>query len=409
MKPEKTKYPGVYRIGKNYFIDYYGPDGKRHREVAGHKLDEAVGRKEEIRDQIRRGKYFAERKKYTTTFEELIKKYREIYKDQRSFKRAKVFTLKVLENHFKGRLLSQISPFDIESYKKVRKEATITITKKKGDTLVPFDTGRTRSDASVNRELACLSHLFGKAVEWEMVDESPFRKMRGLFFKENNKRTRFLAEEEIKKLLEVDYDGLPSYFKPIVAMAIYTGLRKGEILNLKWKDVDLEHGMIYVRQNKQNRLQVKMVNDDLMNILMKLPVKGEYLFHDEEGKPIKDVKRSFQTALRRAGIEDFRFHDLRHTSCSYLMMRGAPLQAVQDHAGHSSIKMTMRYSHLSPQFQRGSIQLLNGLCADISKPSEAGSEKTVKNRQKYKEVRQPKSPNLALSLVELNGIEPSTS
>ena len=117
------------------------------------------------------------------------------------------------------------------------------------------------------------------------------------------------------------------------------------------------------------------------------------------------MKRSFQTALRRAGIEDFRFHDLRYTSCSHLTMRGAPIQAVQDHAGHSSIKMTMRYSHLSPQFQRESIQLLNGLCVDVSKPSEANSERIVKKGHKNKEVRQPESPNLSLSLVELNGIE----
>ena len=121
------------------------------------------------------------------------------------------------------------------------------------------------------------------------------------------------------------------------------------------------------------------------------------------------MKRSFQTALRRAGIEDFRFHDLRHTSCSYLTMRGAPIQAVQDHAGHSSIKMTMRYSHLSPQFRRESIQLLNGLCVDVSKPSEANSERIVKKGHKNKEVRQPTSPNLLLSLVELNGIELGSS
>jgi len=90
-------------------------------------------------------------------------------------------------------------------------------------------------------------------------------------------------------------------------------------------------------------------------------------------------------------------------------MRGAPIQAVQDHAGHSSIKMTMRYSHLSPQFRRESIQLLNGLCVDVSKPSEANSERIVKKGHKNKEVRQPESPNPLLSLVELNGIEPSAS
>ncbi len=380
MKPMKTRYPGIYRIGKNYFIDYYGPDKKRHREVAGSRLDDAVTKKEEIREQIRRGKYYAERKKYTTTFDELLPKYKEIYKDQKSFKTYKGFSLKPIEKFFSGKLLSQITPYDIECYKKLRKAASITVTRKKGDTLVTVDTGKIRSDASVNRELACLSHLFGKAVEWNMTEESPFRKMKGLFFKENNQRTRFLAEEEIRKLLEVEYEGLPSYLKPIIATAIYTGLRKGEILNLKWKDVDLERGIIYIRENKQNRLQIKYLNDDLIDLFMGLPVKGEYLFH-EEGRQIKNVRTSFKTALKRAGIKDFRFHDLRHTSCSYMTMRGASPQAVQNHAGHSSMKMTMRYSHLSPAYQRDSIQLLNGLCGGILKTSEGFSEKTVKQEE----------------------------
>ena len=395
MKPIQVKrHSGIYRIGKKYYIDYYDPNGRRHREVAGSGLEDAVSRKEEIKDQVRKGKYFAERKKYTTTFDELIQKYREIFKDQKCFGKAKIFALKSIEKYFSGRLLSQITPYDIESYKRLRKETSITVTRRKGDVWVKVDTGRTRSDATVNRELACLSHLFSKAVEWEMMEESPFRKMRRLFFKENNQRTRFLTEDEISNLLAVDYEGCPKYLKPIIATAIYTGLRKGEILNLKWKNVDLERGLIYVRENKQKHLQVKMANDDLINLFMKLPVKGEYLFHDEEGNPLRDVKRSFQTALRRAGIEDFRFHDLRHTSCSYLTMRGAPIQAVQGHAGHSSIKMTMRYSHLSPEFQKGSVQLLNGLCEGILEGSEGHGEKIVKNRQKDEEVRQTQSPNL---------------
>jgi len=157
-------------------------------------------------------------------------------------------------------------------------------------------------------------------------------------------------------------------------------IAKSEILNLKWKDVDLERGILYVRENKQNRLQIKYLNDDLICLFAGLPVNGEYLFHDE-GRPIKNIRRTFKTALRRAGIKGFRFHDLRHTSCSYITMRGAPPQAVQNHAGHSSIKMTMRYSHLSPSFQRDSIQLLNGLCEGILKTSEGYSEKTVKQEE----------------------------
>jgi len=178
----------------------------------------------------------------------------------------------------------------------------------------------------------------------------------------------------------VEYDGLPLYLKPVVATAIYTGLRKGEILNLKWRDVDLERGIVSVRENKLNRLQIKYFNDDRIGLLLSLAVRGAYLFH-EVGRRIKNVRTSFKTVLRRAGIKDFRFHDLHHISCSYMTMRGATPQAAQNHAGHSSMKRTMRYSHLSPAFQRGSVELLDGLCEGILKTSEGLSEKTVKQEE----------------------------
>jgi integrase len=109
-------------------------------------------------------------------------------------------------------------------------------------------------------------------------------------------------------------------------------------------------------------------------------VKGEYLFY-EEARQNKNVRASFITALKRAGIKDFRFHELRNTSCSYMTMRGAAPQAVQNHAGHSSMKMTERYSHFSPAYERDSIQFLNGLCGRILKTSEDFSEKTVKQEE----------------------------
>ena len=164
----------------------------------------------------------------------------------------------------------------------------------------------------------------------------------------------------------MDYEGCPAYLKPIIATAIYTGLRKGEILNLKWKDVDLERGIIYVRENKQNHHQVKMVNDDLIDLFMKLPVKGEYLFHDEEGNPLRDVKRSFQTALRRAGIEDFRFHDLRHTFASRLAMAGKDLYLIQRLLGHREPRMVQRYAHHSVESLRNGIEVLETLKKEAS-------------------------------------------
>ena len=92
---------------------------------------------------------------------------------------------------------------------------------------------------------------------------------------------------------------------------------------------------------------------------------GERFMCREDGTPIKNVIRAFKTALKRAGIRDFRFHDLRHTSASYLLMRAAPLASVQKHLNHSDIKMTQRYAHLAEQFQKEQVNKLDGLFEEI--------------------------------------------
>ena len=91
-------------------------------------------------------------------------------------------------------------------------------------------------------------------------------------------------------------------------------------------------------------------------------VPHDYIFTGPQGEPLKNVKRAFKTALKKAGIEDFHFHDLRHTSASYLVMRGASMKAVQVHLGHTSIAMTERYAHLSPDFLRSEVERLSGFC-----------------------------------------------
>ena len=98
-------------------------------------------------------------------------------------------------------------------------------------------------------------------------------------------------------------------------------------------------------------------------------IKSEYVFCDEEGRPYKDIKRSFHTALKKACIEDFRFHDLRHSFASRLVMKGAGLKAVQELLGHKNIKMTMRYSHLSEAFKKDAVELLNRNSPDYQSSS----------------------------------------
>jgi len=133
--------------------------------------------------------------------------------------------------------------------------------------------------------------------------------------------------------------------------------------------VNLERGFLNYREHKKrDKLGFKYLNEDMIGLLMEIP-KGEsdYIFLGPDGKPLRDIKRSFHTALKKAGIKDFRWHDLRHTSASHLLMRGASMKAVQEHLGHTTIAMTQRYSHLSRDFQREQVNLLNGLCGENGK------------------------------------------
>jgi len=345
----KTRYPGIFQyVGKNgaaYGIDYYA-GGKKHREIIGPLLGGAQKKLSEKKALAKRG-IVASRK---ITFRGLKGRYEEIQKGNRSFETSKKYFLQFLSNYFGDRKLHQITPHDIERLKRERKESLTRL-------------HRERANGSVNRELGLLRHMFNKAVFWGMIDENPFNRFREfeerIFLEEDNNRVRFLEEDEIRKLLSVS----PVYLQNIIKAAILTGLRKGDLLNLKWSDIDLERGFLtYREQKKRNKLKVKELNDDMIALLMEIPKgKDDHIFCGRDGNALKVIKTSFNTALRRAAIKDFHFHDLRHTSASHLLMRGASLKAVQEHLGHSTLEMTERYSHLSRSYQREEIQKLNGL------------------------------------------------
>ena len=200
---------------------------------------------------------------------------------------------------------------------------------------------------------------------WEMLERSPFDKGEGLFYKNTLKRERALTEDEVKRLI----DACSPHLKPIVIMAIYTGLRKGDILSLKWKDVDLERGVIQVTEKKTGKTRNIVLNNDMKTLFKSLRVRGEYVFPGRNGKPFKDVKKSFQTALEDAGIEQSKdrrkkivFHTLRHTCISLLTERGADTTMVKNYVAHASEEMTQQYTHLSQEYARRTAEILNGLC-----------------------------------------------
>ena len=120
--------------------------------------------------------------------------------------------------------------------------------------------------------------------------------------------------------------------------------------------------LFFKEGKKRNKPGIKPIPDVMVELLSEIPRgKGDYVFPGPTGEPLTDIKRSFHTAMRKAGIENFRFHDLRHTIASYLAMTGTPMQVIQKHLEHSSIEMTMRYSHLSDQVQRDAVQKFNEL------------------------------------------------
>lgn len=363
---EKTKYPGIFkykgRKGEVYGIDYYA-GGKKHREIVGLLLTEARQKLEELRKSAREGGYMSLASRRKFTFGQLTHEYEEKQKGETYFDKTRKYYIPIIKDFFGQRKLCQIGPLDIENFKK-RRKATLT------------RRGKERSDVAVNRELETLRHMLYKAIEWGMMTENPFTKFRdSILYAEDENRIRYLSEDEIKNLFAVlDQEKAKKknpeekvrpygYLGNIVRAALLTGLRRGDLLKLKWSDLDLDKRILFFNeQKKRGKRRTKVLNTDMTALLRGIARgENENIFNGPDGQPLLDVKRSFRTVLKEAGIKDFHFHDLRHTSASYMVMRGASLRAVQEHLGHTSLAMTQKYAHLSPEFQRSEAEKLSGL------------------------------------------------
>jgi len=218
--------------------------------------------------------------------------------------------------------------------------------------------------STVNRLLATLKHMVNKGTQWGMASDSVLKQVRNVkLLPENNRRLRFLSIEECQRLIECCHKDL----KPIVIVALNTGMRRGEIFNLKWEQVDLSHGFILLdvtKNGERREIPINTTLEYLFKEMMQCYVKSKYVFAGKTGKPLTDIKKGFHTALRRAGIHDFRFHDLRHTFASQLVMAGIDITSVKELLGHKSLTMTMRYSHLSPGHKRKAVHVLDRLMED---------------------------------------------
>jgi integrase len=222
--------------------------------------------------------------------------------------------------------------------------------------------GRYRTPATLNRYMAALSHAFTIAIkEWNWLETNPTLKIDKL--KEPRGRVRFLSDEERQRLLDVCKKSESKYLYKIVVLALSTGARRNEIIKLDWKDLDLNRAVITLHDTKNNERRILPLRGHAMD-LMKEHAKVRnlhchYVFtSDNECKPI-DIRTAWETALKKANIEDFRFHDLRHSAASYLAMNGASLAEIAEVLGHKTLQMVKRYAHLSEAHTASVVERMN--------------------------------------------------
>ena len=230
------------------------------------------------------------------------------------------------------------------------------------------------SAASVNRELAFLKRVFNVAIDDGLCEGNPARKVK--LIKENNARVRYLStDEEARLRIEIGEDQWP-----IVELALNTGLRRTELFTLRWDHIDFNVNVLTIAKTKAGRARRVPMNSRVRELLRSLSsrMKSEWVLPSATGETSLDsqnyMNRIFAPALKRAGIQDFHFHDLRHSFASRLVMKGVDIRTVQELLGHADIRMTLRYSHLSPAHLLDAVEKLaekeSGTRSGISDSSE---------------------------------------
>ncbi|MEE9441578.1 MAG: site-specific integrase [candidate division Zixibacteria bacterium] len=336
---------GLYKKSGTWYIDYY-VQGRRKREAIGPNKKMAQSVLAKRKTQVAEKSFLDIQKRPELLFDLLCDQYMEYAKaNKRSWERD-YRSIKVLKRWFSDKKLFEITPLSVEKFKSARNTEV--------------------SGASVNRELACMKHMFTKAIEWDMAAVNPVKQVK--MFRENPGRIRYLSNDEIKRLIHACNDTL----RPIVIVALHTGMRKQEILDLRWESLDIDQKIIYVCGTKSGHDRQIPMLEPVLFAIKSMPKRSEHIFTRPGRGRVINIRKAFEYAKKRSKIDNFTFHDLRHTFASHLVMNGTDLLTVKELLGHQTIEMTLRYSHLSPEHKRHAVESLkyfNGHYMDTQKKS----------------------------------------
>lgn len=314
-----------------WYIDYTTQQKERIQKVVPHATSKSQALqtlKEVILADLEKNDY--EEKRFTS-FTAMSQHYLETYAVSKRSYQTDEFRLRKLKEFFKDKELRKIKPSMIREYVAMR-----------------LKEGKTES--TVNRELALLKKMFSLAIEDGYLEENPAKKIKK-FSEYDTERDRVLSEEEEKRLLSE----LPDRVKPVVIVALHTGLRLSEVLGLKWSGVDMDTRFIKVERTKSKKTRFISINSLLYEELAQLKKQAG---KEQRVFAFKSIRTAFDNACKRAQVKDFTFHDLRRTFGTRLLEKGVDIMTISKLYGHSNVLVTQRYLHPKDRLSVEAVELL---------------------------------------------------
>lgn len=337
----------VRKRGKVWYYDFM-IKGIRYREAVPEARNkwQAEQAEAKARLEVFQGKYG--KPTGTHSLSEFARKvYLPWAKDNKRSWRSDVSRVEAIVQYFENKSFREVSPLLIEKFKRDRG-------------LSETVRGYKRSPASVNRELECLSRIFNMAIDNGYAETNPCQKVKKL--RMDNRRNRYLSPDEESRLL-AGLNGRWTYLYPIIVLALNTGMRRGEILGLKWSCVDFQRSIMHVVNTKTEQDREVPINAAVRQALLGLHglSECEYVFvNPGTGEKRVDIKKGFAAICRESGISNFRFHDLRHTAATRMADAGIDAFTIAEILGHTTMQMTRRYTHALNENKRRAVESLSG-------------------------------------------------
>lgn len=329
----------IYLRGNQWWIELRY-QGKRYREAVGPDRELAIDVLAKRRVEIRENKFFPQKQKplKPINFHDFIKEYLPISfankKQSTKIKTNELSIMRNLDKVFGEKNLGEITNWNIDQWRSNRKKEV--------------------KPGTVNRELTTLKTMFKKAIEWKKIKENPTV---GIKLFQTQGRLRYLMPDEVDLLLS----NCSKHLKPIVTVAVHTGMRRGEILTLQKSQVDFKLGIITLPNTKNGTVGHVPIDQTVTDILRSIEGDGEYYFKSmiKRGEPLSRIDKAFGHACEKSGISDFHFHDLRHTFASAHIMNGTSLYELSVLLRHKNVQMTQRYAHLAPNHMKERVRKLD--------------------------------------------------